>query len=52
MLLDFLNSTNITDSIYRGEWVGRGGMGVEGGWEAEGRSYVPSISTETELLCF
>ena len=29
------------DEVYRGGWVGGGGVGVGGGWEAEGGQYHP-----------
>ena len=29
------------DEVYRGGQVGGGGVGVGGGWEAEGRQYHP-----------
>ena len=31
----FFDSCNIRDEVYRG-WAGRRGVGVGGGWEAEG----------------
>ena len=42
----FINCCNITDEVYRGGQVGQGvggweGVGVGGGWEAEGGQYHP-----------
>ena len=39
----FIDCCNITDEVYRGRASGRegGGVGVGGGWEAEGGQYHP-----------
>ena len=37
----FFNSCNIRNEVYRGGRAGGGGVGIRGGWEAEGGQHHP-----------
>ena len=46
---NFFSSCNITDRVYRGEWMGR--SGGRRGWVESRRQAKTTIGTQAELMC-